>query len=142
VPWKKRLKQWLVRQFLSSRSRARPARDVTEAVTVAVFEFGIVFVLGLEGVKRPVVDCVFDGDHVLAERVPMDVVRARAGHQFVSHVVDGHDVLVVCRVLVALVGYFDEPGGIDVESDLFGLCAFLSVSSASRAAVCFVLMVF
>ena len=42
-----------------------------------------------------------------------------AGHQFVSHVVDGYGVLVVCRLVVALIGNFDESGGIDVEGKLF-----------------------
>ncbi len=59
-----------------------------------------------ESVKRPVVDCVFDGGHVFAEGVPVDVMRAGAGHQFVGHVVDGDGVLVLCGVLVALVGDF------------------------------------
>ena len=63
---------------------------------------------------------------MLAEGVAVDVVRARAGHQFLGYVVDGDGVLVVCGVLVALVGDFDESGGIDVEGKLFGLCAFLS----------------
>ncbi|WP_435159077.1 hypothetical protein [Haladaptatus sp. DFWS20] len=50
---------------------------------------------------------------------------ARAGHQFMRHVVDGDCVLVDCGVLVALVGDLDESGGIDVEGELVGLCAFL-----------------
>ncbi|WP_458208857.1 hypothetical protein [Haladaptatus sp. NG-SE-30] len=52
-------------------------------------------------------------------------MRARAGQQFLGHVVDGDGVLVGCGVLVALVGDFNESGGIDVEGKLFGLCAFL-----------------
>ena len=121
---KKELKWWLVRQFFTTRSHAWPAREITEAVTVAVFGFGLV-VFGRESVERPVVGCVFDGGHVLAECVSVDVVRARAGHQFVSHVVDGDGVLVVCRVLVALVGDLDHSGSIDVEGKLVGLCAVL-----------------
>ena len=61
-----------------------------------------------ECVKRPVVGCMFDGGHVFAEGVAVDVMRARAGHQFLSHVVDGDNVLVICRVLVALGGDADE----------------------------------
>ncbi|SIR89799.1 hypothetical protein SAMN05421858_4453 [Haladaptatus litoreus] len=34
-------------------------------------------------------------------------------------------MLVGCGVLVALVGDSEESGGIDVEGELFGLCAFL-----------------
>jgi hypothetical protein len=52
----------------------------------------------------------------------VDVVRARAGHQFLGHVVDGDCVLVVCGVLVALVGDFDHSVGIDIEGELIGLC--------------------
>ncbi len=39
---KKELKQWLVRQFLPSRSHARPAGESVEAVAVTVFGFGLV----------------------------------------------------------------------------------------------------
>ena len=117
------MKRWLVWQFFSSHSHARPAREPVEAVTVAVFGFGVV-ALCVECVECAVVGCVFDSRHVFTEGVPVDVMRARAGHQFVSHV-DGESVLVGCRVLVALVGDFDESGGIDVEEKLFGLCAFL-----------------
>ncbi len=69
-------------------------------------------------------------------------MRTGAGHQFTSHVVDGDGVLVVCGVLVALGGDFDESGGIDVEGKLFGLCAFLCRLGSFKAADCFVLMVF
>ncbi|EFW91136.1 hypothetical protein ZOD2009_16141 [Haladaptatus paucihalophilus DX253] len=62
---------------------------------------------------------------MLAEGVPVDVMRARAGHQFLSHVVDGNHVLVGFGLIVALVGDSEESGGIDVEGKLFGLCAFL-----------------
>ena len=56
-------------------------------------------------------------------------MRARAGHQFVSHVVDGDCVLVVCGVVVALVGHVDESGGIiDVDGDpSVLLCRLVSV---------------
>ena len=77
-----------------------------------------------EGVERPVVGCVFDGGHVFTEGVPVDVMRARAGHQFFSHIVDGDSVLVVCGILVALVGDFDESGGIDIEGEEFLLGTF------------------
>jgi hypothetical protein len=53
------------------------------------------------------------------------VVRTRTSHQVLGHVVDGNAVLVGCGVLVALVGDVDESGGIDVEGELFGLCACL-----------------
>ncbi len=122
--YEKQLKWWLVRQFFPSCSHARPAREATEALTVTVCWFGIVFVLGGERIERPV-SCVFDGGHVFAEGVAMDVVRTRTGHQFLGHVVDEDCVLVVCGVLVALVGDFDKSGGIDVEGKLFGLCALL-----------------
>jgi hypothetical protein len=59
----------------------------------------------------------FDGGHVLAEGASVNVVRAGAGHQFVSHVVDGDSVLVGCGILVALIGDLDESGDIDVEGD-------------------------
>ncbi len=62
---------------------------------------------------------------MLAVGVAMDVMRAGTGHQFLGHVVDGDHVLVVCGVLVALIGDVDESGGIDVEGELFPLCAFL-----------------
>ncbi len=67
---KKGLKRWLVRQFLPSRSYIRPAREVTETITVAVFGFGLVFVGG-EGVEGPVVGRVFDGSHVFVVGVPV-----------------------------------------------------------------------
>jgi hypothetical protein len=54
---------------------------------------------------------------MLAECVAVDVVRARAGHQFLGYVVDGDSVLVVCGVLVALVGDGDEFGDIDVAKE-------------------------
>ncbi len=102
-----RLKRWLVRQFFATRTNARPAREAPEAVTVAIVWVGIVFaVLRREGVERPIVNCVLDCGHVLAESSPVDVIRTRTGHQFVGHVIDGDCVLVVCGVLVALVGDF------------------------------------
>jgi hypothetical protein len=85
----------------------------------------LVFVLGRECVERSVVGCVFDGGRVFAEGVVVDVVRARAGHQVAGYVVDGDHVVVVCGILVALVGELNESGGIGVEGELFGLCAFL-----------------
>ncbi len=103
MPWIKNAEA-VVRQFLLSRSHARPAREITEAVAVTIVWFDIVLVLRRERIECPVVGCVFDGGHVLAEGVAVDVVRTRAGHQFVSHVVDGDCVLVGCGVLVALVG--------------------------------------
>ncbi len=75
---KKTLKRWLVRQFLATRTNARPAREATEALTVAVF--GFVVVLRWESVECPVVSRIFDGSHVFAECVAVDMVRARAGH--------------------------------------------------------------
>jgi hypothetical protein len=78
----------------------------------------------LEGKSEPV-HCVLDGSQVFAEGISMDVVRARAGHQFLGHVVDGDCVLVVCGLVVALVGDFDESRGINVEGELFGLCALV-----------------
>ncbi|WP_217694346.1 hypothetical protein, partial [Haladaptatus litoreus] len=63
--------------------------------------------------------------HVFAEGVAVNMVWARAGHQVLGHVVDGDSVLVVCGILVALIGDFCESGGIDVEGELFGLCALL-----------------
>ena len=75
---------WLVRQFCPFRSHAWPARETTEAVTVTVVGFDIVVVLGRERVECAVVGCVFDGGHVLAVGVPLDVVWARAGHQFIN----------------------------------------------------------
>ncbi|WP_231190104.1 hypothetical protein [Haladaptatus sp. DYF46] len=107
------------------------------AITGALCRFSVVFVrliLRREGVGRPVVGCVFDGGHVFADSVAVDVVRARTGHQFAGHVVDGDGVLVVFRVLVALVGAFNESGGIDVERELFGLCAFLCRLDTSKTA--------
>ena len=53
------------------------------------------------------------------------MVRTRARHQFLGHVVDGDCVLVRFGVLVALVSDVDESGGIDVEGKLFGLCTVL-----------------
>jgi hypothetical protein len=98
-------------QFLPPCLHTWPAREPVEASTVTVFGFGLGVVLRWEGFECPVVGCGFDGGHVFAEGVPMDVMRAGAGHQFVGHVVDGHGVLVVCRVLVALVGDFDQSQG-------------------------------
>ena len=63
-------------------------------------------VLGGEGVERPVARRGFDGSHVFAEDIAVDVMRAGAGNQFVGHVVDGNCVLVGCGVVVALVGDF------------------------------------
>ncbi|ODR79860.1 hypothetical protein BG842_04940 [Haladaptatus sp. W1] len=62
---------------------------------------------------------------MLAEGVPMDVVRAHAGHQFFRDVIDGNSVLVGCGLVVALVADVNESGGIDVEGELVGLCALL-----------------
>ncbi len=104
---------------------ARPAWEPTEAIAVTVFWFGIVFDLGGEGVKCSVIGYIFDGGHVCAVGVSVDVMRTRTGHQFFSHVVDGDGILVGCRALVALVGDVDESGGIGVEGELVGLCAFL-----------------
>ena len=121
----RKLKRWFVRQFLPSRSHAWPARESVKAVAVAVFGFGIVFVLGGECVERPVVGCVFDGGHVLAECVAVDVVRASVCHRVTGHVVDGDGVLVGFGLVVALVDDFTEYEGIDIEGELLGLCAFL-----------------
>ncbi|MCO8256542.1 hypothetical protein NKF26_22245 [Haladaptatus sp. AB618] len=101
--------------------QARPAREATEAVTVALCRFSVVFVLRWEGLECPAVGCIFDGGYVFAKGVPVNVVRARTGHQFVGHIVAGGGVLVGCGVLVALVGDFDESGGIDVEGKSFDL---------------------
>jgi hypothetical protein len=111
----------LVRQFFSSRSHARPAWEAIETVTVAVYGFGLVVVLGRECIDCSIVGCGFDSSHVCAERVAVEVVRTRAGHQFLSRVVDGDSVLVVFGVLVALVGDVDESGSIDVEGESFDL---------------------
>jgi hypothetical protein len=43
---------------------------------------------------------------MFAEGVPVNVMRARAGHLFVGHIDDRDGVLVVCGFLVALVGDF------------------------------------
>jgi hypothetical protein len=123
---KKRLKRWLIRQFLPSRSHARPAREATETVTIAVLWLGVVFaVLRWECLERPIVSRGFDGGHVFAEGVPVDVVRAGTSHQFVGHVVDGDHVLVFSGILVTLVGHFDHSGGFNTEAELFPLRAFL-----------------
>jgi hypothetical protein len=60
---------------------------------------------------------IHGGKLVFAVGASVNVVRTRTGHQFVGHVVDGDCVLVVCRVLVALVGYFYEYGDIDTVSE-------------------------
>ncbi|KZN22529.1 hypothetical protein A4G99_18840 [Haladaptatus sp. R4] len=62
---------------------------------------------------------------MFAAEIAVDVVRARTGHQFLGHVVDGDCVLVVYRLVMALVGDSEESRGIDVEGKLVGLCAFL-----------------
>ena len=98
----------LVRQFRSPCPHARPARKATEAVAVVLCWFGIVFVVRWEGVEGSVVSCVFDGGHVFAESVAVDVMRTSAGHQVLCNVVNGDGVLVGCGVLVALVGDVDE----------------------------------
>ncbi len=56
---------------------------------------------------------------MLAVGVAVDVMRAGAGHQFFSDVVDGDGVLVVCGVLVALIGDFDESGGTVLPPNVF-----------------------
>ncbi|KZN22531.1 hypothetical protein A4G99_18850 [Haladaptatus sp. R4] len=47
---------------------------------------------------------------MFADGVPVDVMRARAGHQFLGHVVDGDGVLVGCGLVVAFVGDSEESG--------------------------------
>ncbi len=94
-----------------------------------------------ECVECSLFGCVFDGGHVFADSVAVDVVRARAGHQFVGYVVDGDCVLVGCGLVVALVGDVDESGGISKKN--CSACArFCAVSSASWGADCFVFMEF
>jgi hypothetical protein len=68
---------------------------------------------------------IHGGKLVFAVGASVNVMQAGAGHSFLGHVVDGDCVLVVCGVLVALVGDFNESGGIDIEGKLVGLCAFL-----------------
>ncbi len=65
-------------------------------------------VLGGERRERPVVGCVFDGGHVLADGIAVNVMRTRTGHQFVGHVVDGDNVVVFSGVLVAFVDDLGE----------------------------------
>ncbi len=98
--------------------------DIAVLVVARVRATGTL-VVRRERIERSIVDYVLNGSHVLAESVAVDVMRARAGHQFLGHVVDGNGVLVVFGVLVALVGDSEESGGIDVEGELFGLCAVL-----------------
>ncbi len=89
-------------------------------------------VLRWECVEHPVIRRVFDGGHMFAKGVAVDVMRARAGHQFLGHVVDGEGVLVGCGVLVALVGDFTNPG-VSTSKASYSACArFCAVSSASR----------
>ena len=107
VDWhamEKRLNRWLVRQFLPPRSYAWPAREAIEAATVAVVWFGLVVVVRWERIERPVVDCSFDGGHVLAERITVDVMRACASHQFLGHIVEG-ELFGLCAVLCRLVSF-------------------------------------
>ncbi|MFB9807891.1 hypothetical protein ACFFQF_23020 [Haladaptatus pallidirubidus] len=60
-----------------------------QTIAVIVFGFGILFVvLWREGVERPVVSCVFDGSQMFAAGVPVNMERARAGHQFAGYIVD------------------------------------------------------
>lgn len=80
--------------------------DVAVRVVASVRATDMV-VVRWECVKRPAVGCVLDGGHVLAEGVPVDVVRAGASHEFFSHVVQRDDVLVACGILVALVSDID-----------------------------------
>jgi hypothetical protein len=115
----------LVRQYLAAFSHALPAGEPVEAVAAIVLWFGIVVVLRRERLERPIVGCVFDGDHVFAEGVAVDVMQAHTCHQFFGHIVDGDKVLVFCGVLVALVSDFNESRGIDVEGEPLSLCAFL-----------------
>jgi hypothetical protein len=89
---------------------ARPAREIIEVVTVAVFWFGIAFVLRWERRQRAVVRRAFDGSHVLAERAPVNMVRTGARHRVIGYVVQREDIVVLCGVLVALVGDVDESG--------------------------------
>jgi hypothetical protein len=106
----------------------RPVSVIDGAVFVVAGVWAtdtLVFVLRWERIERPIVGCVFDGSHVFAEGVPVDVMRARAGHQFLGHVVDGDSVLVGCGLVVALVGNCNESGRIGVEGKLFPLGAFL-----------------
>ncbi len=92
--------------------------DVAVLVVASVrATYTLVFVvLGGERLERPVVGCVFDSGHVFAEGIAVDVVRARTGHQFVGHVVNGDHVLVVCRVLV---GDLDESEGTVLPPNVF-----------------------
>ncbi|MFB9807729.1 hypothetical protein ACFFQF_22070 [Haladaptatus pallidirubidus] len=49
---------------------------------------------------------------MFAKGVAVDVMQARTRHQVLGYVVDGDGVLVVCGILVALIGDFNESGGI------------------------------
>jgi hypothetical protein len=88
----------LVRQFFATRTNARPAREVVETLTIAIVWFGIVVVLRREGIERPI-HRAFDSGHVFAVGVPVNVVRTRASHQFVGHVVDGDYVWCIVSYL-------------------------------------------
>lgn len=63
-------------------------------------------------------------DHVFAEGIAVGVVRARTGHQFVSHAIDGDGVLVGYGILVAFGGDFNESqftfGDVDTLSPEMG----------------------
>lgn len=47
-----------------------------------------------ECVKRPVISCGFNGSHVFADGVAVNVVRAGAGHQFLGYIVGANNLLV------------------------------------------------
>jgi hypothetical protein len=61
---------------------------------------------------------------VRGEGAAVDVVQARAGHQALGYVIDG-DCVGGQWLVAALVGDFDHSGDIDVEGEVFGLCAVL-----------------
>lgn len=60
--------------------------------------------------------CIFDSNHAFAESVPVNVMRARASHQFAGHIVDGHCVLVVVE-FSWLSSVTSTSPGVDVEGD-------------------------
>ncbi|SIR62658.1 hypothetical protein SAMN05421858_2980 [Haladaptatus litoreus] len=116
---------------------------ISETVTVAVVWFSIVFALGGECVECPMVSCGFDGGHVFAEGVAVNMVWARAGHQVLGHVVDGDSVLWWFAGLswLSLVTS-TSPGGSMSKESCSNCARCCAVSVGVQSAVGFVQIVF
>ncbi len=111
-----------------------PKRVIDVAVLVVAGVWGTdTLVVRWERLKGAVSRCDFDARHVLTERAPVNVVRARTSHHVAGHVVQRHDVLVVSRFSWLSMVTSMSPGAWMSKENCSAYARFCAVSSASRA---------